>query len=462
MGSLSDIMASTSQSLRVQQLLMQIIGENTANVNTDGYSRRRADLVTAPPFDGLGTWSPGWGVDVANVGRVRDELVDEQLRRNAGSYGYWNQRDEQLNSIESVFSDLNGTGISSQLQQFWAAWQDLSNHPEGMAGRTALIQATQALTSGVQNAYTQLSNQRDLVDRQVQSSVSEINTLTSQIAHLNTSIVSAELDGHEASELRDQRDIAIDRLSHIMNISVREESNGAVNVFNGGQIMVQRDRATQLAMSRETENGMVTVITYSDHGSRVQLDGGELKSLLTVRDDDLTTAMNKLDEFARSMSQRINDAHRTGYGLTGTNGMDFFANDVTGASNFRLSSMITDDPSRIATAAGPNATGDNSLALQIAGIQNEKFMNNGQSSLDDFYRDFVLDVGARKANSASQLKIEQGTMDNLTNRRQQISGVSMDEEMARMVQVQQAYQASAKVITVIDQMMQTVLAMGAA
>jgi flagellar hook-associated protein 1 len=146
--------------------------------------------------------------------------------------------------------------------------------------------------------------------------------------------------------------------------------------------------------------------------------------------------------------------------LNGTSGQDFFAADVTGAANFRVSAAILQDPALVAAAGTPGAPGDNSIALRLAAVQNDKTMNNGTSTLGDFYKDIVLDVGSSKANSANQLKVETAVMDNLENRRQQISGVSTDEEMTRMVQVQQAYAAAAKVINTVDQMMQTVLAIG--
>jgi flagellar hook-associated protein 1 FlgK len=461
MSSLNDILNTGRQALLIHQLAMQVVGQNTANVNTEGYTRRRLDLSTSPPYDSLSGWNAGAGVDIEYLGRVRDRMLDEQVRRNGGDLGYWTQRDDVLGRVEEIYSELGGSAISDQLQEFWAAWSDLSNQPESTASRIALLEKAQTLTSGVRRVYGELTARRDQVDEQVVAGVDEVNTLTSRIAQLNVQIVRAETGGQEASDLRDARDNALDRLSQLMNIRVEENADGAVNVYNGGQVLVQVDRNVNLSVNAVNRNGhTVSVVTYGSSGRTLTLESGELKALVQLRDGDIQKAMDDLDQFASTLAARVNEVHRTGYGLTGSNGIEFFSTDVTGAADFCVSSLIVDDPSRIAAAAAPDSPGDNSIALSIASIQNEKLMRDGRSTLDDFYRDSVLTVGSSKSYSAGQLKVEQAAMDNLENRRQQVSGVSLDEEMARLVQVQQAYAAAAKIVNTADQMMQTVLALG--
>jgi len=462
MSSLNDILNTGRRALLVQQLAMQVVGQNTANVNTEGYTRRRLDLSVAPPYNNISGWNAGAGVDVEYLGRVRDRLVDEQIRRGNGELGYWTQRDDLLGRIEEIYSELGGSAISDQLQQFWAAWSDLSNQPEDMGGRIALLEKAQSLASGVRRVHGELAARRDQVDAQLVSGVEEVNALTSRVASLNVQIVHAETSGMEASDLRDARDSALDRLSQLMNVTVEENADGAVNVYNGGQILVQLDRNVNLAVSTVNRNGsMTSVVTYGASGGMLNVESGELKALIELRDGDIGRAMSNLDQFAVSLASRVNEIHLTGYGLTNTNGVEFFAADVTGAADFRLSTLVVDDPSRIAAASAADAPGDNSIALQIAAIQNEKLLRDGRITLDEFYRDSVLSVGSSKSYAAGQLKIEQTAMNNLENRRQQLSGVSLDEEMTRLVQVQQAYEAAARIVSTVDEMMQTVLSLGA-
>jgi flagellar hook-associated protein 1 len=463
MSSLTDILNTGRQSLRVQQLAMQVIGQNTANVNTEGYSRRRLDLATAPPYEGLGQWSSGAGVDTEWLGRVRDNALDIQIRGNSSSLGYWTQSDDTLGRVEEVFNELGDNTISNDLQKFWAAWSDLSNNPEGMSGRTAVLQSAQTLASGVRRVYSEVASQWQTTDKKVVDDVNLINTLTAKIAQYNVQITRNEVDGEEASDLRDARDTALDQLSKLVDINVHEDSNGSVNVFNGGQVLVQVDRNVQLTMSQQAANGSYkTLVTYGSSGRAVTLQGGELKSLMDLRDNEVGKVLTDLDSFAVSLANRVNAVHSSGYGLGDTHGFEFFSANTTSAANFGVAAAITDDPSRIASASMPGAPGDNSIALQLAGIQNEKLMRGGQATLDEFYRDSVLTLGSSKSYAAGQLKVEQAAMDNLQNRKQQVSGVSMDEEMAHLVSVQKAYQAAAKVVTTVDQMMQTLLGMGGA
>jgi flagellar hook-associated protein 1 FlgK len=460
MSTLNDILNTGRQALRVQQLAMQVVGQNTANVNTEGYSRRRIEFATAPPYEGLGHWQSNGGVDVLELGRVRDQLIDEQIRRGNAGLAYWSTRDDTLSRVEEIYSEMGGSAVSDQLQEFFAAWNDLANGPEEMGPRLAVLEKAQTLASNVRRTYSELLARRQTVDSQVQVDVEEVNHLTSQIAQLNVQIVRAETSGGEASDLRDQRDLVVDRLSKLININVRENGDGAVNVYNGGQILVQVDSTFALTAGTVSQNGLTrTVITYGESGRSVVLEGGEIKALMDLRDQDIGLAMDDLNSFALGMTARINELHRTGYGLQATNGMDFFEGDISSAADFAVSSLITDDPSRIATASTPNAPGDNSLALQIAAVQNEKIMFGGRSTLEEFYRDSVLRVGTGKAYATDQLAVEQTAMDHLETRWQSVSGVSMDEEMTHLVQVQKAYDAAAKVITTVNDMMQTLLDM---
>ncbi|MBU0508166.1 flagellar hook-associated protein FlgK [bacterium] len=462
MSRLSDIMQSGRSALRIQQLAMQVIGQNTANVNTEGYSRRRLDLTLAPPFDNIGRWHAGGGVDVDYLGRVRDRLLDEQVRRAGSEYGYWSLRDETLTRVEEIFSELGGSAISDQLQEFWSAWQDLANDPEAMGTRYSLLQKAQTLAASFRRANAGVLEQRSQVDDQFAAAVRDVNRLTGEIAGLNVEIVRSELGGQEASDLRDARDLAIDRLSRLMNITVRESDDGSVSVYNGGQMLVDRESNVELYLSKAADGrGTRNTVSYGANGQPLNVSSGELKALMQLRDDDLGQTLADLDTFAITIASRVNEIHRTGYGLTGTNGIDFFEQSLTGAADFRIGSLILDDAARIAAAVSPDSPGDNSLALQIAGIQQEKLLGSGRSTLDDFYRNSVLRIGSAKSFAAGQLQIEQAAMDNLENRRQQVSGVSMDEEMTNLIKVQQAYDAAAKIIKTVDEMMKTVLSLGA-
>ncbi len=458
MGSLSEVLQNSRQALQVHQLAMQVIGNNTANVNTEGYSRRRIELTTGAPHEFLGNWNGGGGVDVQWLGRVRDRIIDDQIRSNASDTSYWSTKSDLLGRVEEVFDELSGAAISDSLQEFWSSWQDLSNNPEGSSARLALRQKAEVLASSVRRAHSELTARQSELSAQIEDTATEINGLTSRIAELNVSIINGENRGSEASDLRDMRDSQIEQLAAIIPVTAHEDMTGSVNLYLEGQIIVQADEAIELVIANQSSGtGIRSTVQVGIHGAIVHPTTGSLRALQDLRDEELASAIQHLNEFAVALSENVNRIHVTGFGLEGSNGVEFFDPNVTDASNFGLSAFIEQDVNYIATASTTGSPGDNSIALAIAGIQSEKIMNGNRSTLGEFYTDSVLQVGSKREHAADQLDIHQGVMDNLVARRASVSGVSMDEEMARLIQVQAAYDAAAKVITVVDEMLQTVL-----
>ncbi len=337
MSSLADILNTGRSALRVQQLAMQVVGQNMANVGTDGYSRRRLELTAALPSGISELWNTGSGVDVHHLGRVRDQLIDDQIRRAGAGLGYWSQRDDGLARVEEIFSELGDNGIGDQLEQFWGAWNDLANNPESTSARIALSSKTQALTASVRSAYGALDERRRDAEAKVTAGVEEINGLTAQIARLNVQIVHVEIGQADASDLRDARDKALDRLSQLVTINTRENADGSVGIYANGQAVVQLDQSVALTQSSGMVNGRSVIrISAGIEGRPLNFENGEIKALMDLRDQDIPATMEDLDRFATTLTTRINALHRTGYGLTGTSGQDFFASSVTGAATFRL------------------------------------------------------------------------------------------------------------------------------
>jgi flagellar hook-associated protein 1 FlgK len=449
------------RAIQVQELAMQVIGHNTANVNTEGYSRQRLDYRTSPP-GGIGQYNVGSGVDVGSLGRIRDQLLDGHIRERRSQVAYWNQRYESLQEVESTLNGLGDVNIDSRLQEFWAAWQDLANDPESESSRLALLQRSQSLTSSIRRASSDLTAQLENANDQIVFEVDHVNQLTSQIASLNVGINQAELNGSEASDLRDQRDLILEELSGIIDISSEEHSGGAINVYSGGQVLVQVDTSIDLHVSSIAGNSsQLPTIKHGITGSEMQITQGSLRALLDLRDTDIRPALEDLDTLATTLASRVNAIHRTGYGLDNTSGIDFFANNVTGAADLRVNEVIVDDVARIASASSPNAAGDNSIALAVAAVQNEKLLNDGRATLDEFNRNISLRAGSNLSYANAQLEIENAAQENLLSRRASISGVSIDEEMTRLIQVQKAYEAAAKIITTVDEMINTLLSMKA-
>ena len=460
MSTLSGILNTARNSLLFEQLAMQVIGHNTANVTTEGYSRKRLDGATSPAFTRTGQWIIGSGVHISNLGRIRDRLIDEQYRRTNTNLGYWSQYEDSLGQVEEIFNEFGAGAISDQLQDFWDGWQDLANDPESTSARTALKSSAQTLASSLNRAHRNLSLKREELDKEFMFQVGDINRITQEIAELNVRIVDMETATSEASDLRDQRDLLLDQLSEYAPVSVHENEDGAVNIYLNGQILVQVDHAETIGMAAHT-SGNVTLHQPLGPGTNapLELTQGKLAATLAARDEAIPEAMAHLDTFSTTLATEVNSRHVTGYGLTGTNGFDFWDANTTGAADIAVDSAIIFDPNLIATSSSADAPGDNSVALWIGQLQTERIMDGGASTLSEYYTGFITNIGTQTAAASERRSTEESTINLLTERRQSVSGVSMDEEMANLIRVQKSYEAAAKVVTTVDEMMQTVIAM---
>ncbi|MCB1059340.1 MAG: flagellar hook-associated protein FlgK [Calditrichaeota bacterium] len=457
MSSLSNILQQGRRALQVQQLAMQVIGHNTTNAGTEGYSRRRIDLGTSPPGS-TGQWNLGSGVDVDRLGRIRDTLLDSQIRDSTTVSSYWSSREDQLGRVEDVFNALGDNNLGSLMDDFWQGWQDLANDPESMTPRYSLRDRASALVSTLKRVHKNLSDQIEDVNARITAGAEQVNDLTSAIAELNVRIVQSELGGEEASDLRDSRDLLVEQLSGLTDVSVQEQSDGSINVYSGGHIMVQRDLAVPLTIDRvDTDPKREVVLTLGTSGSHWKANGGELGALFEQRDQELPKLLEQLDSFAREFATAVNSVHTTGYGLDGSSGNEFFAPGVTGVQDLAVSNAILEDPSRIASASASDAPGDNSIALAIAGLQTQA--TSSGITLDQMLRNIPLEAGSKRAAAIQQNDIEAAVLNNAVNRRFSISGVSLDEEMAHLLEAQKAYEAAAKIVQTVDEMMQTVLSL---
>ncbi|MCL4304973.1 flagellar hook-associated protein FlgK [bacterium] len=455
MSTLSNILEQGRRALQVQQLSMQVIGHNTSNAGTVGYSRRRLELMTAPPGQ-TGQWGVGAGVDVDRLARVRDSLLDAQIRGGTSVSAYWATRDDQLGQVEEVFNALGTQNLGALLDGFWQSWHDLANDPENMAPRYALTERANALVNSLKRVSSNLDSQVEQVNARISAGAEQINQLTSAIAELNVRIASHEISGEEASDLRDSRDLLIEQLSRLTNISTHEQADGTVNIYSGGHIIVQRDLSVAITVDRvSTDPKHKVVLALGNSLVEWKPTGGEMGALYEQRDVELPRILAQLDQFARDFSAAVNTVHMSGWGLNGSHGIEFFVPGVTGAADLQISAAILADPSRIAASGSANSPGDNSIALAIAVLRNST--SPAGYTFDQQIRNISLEAGSRRASAKQQKDVEEAVLENAVNRRYAVSGVSLDEEMAKLIETQKAYEAAAKIIQTVNEMMETVI-----
>jgi flagellar hook-associated protein 1 FlgK len=444
------------RALLAQQLSLNITGHNIANVNTPGFSRQSAimesNMPMVLPFGSLGT-----GVDVGDIRRIRSLFLDQQFRSESHKLGKWRFLNQTWSQVESIYNEPEDTGLSALLDSFWNSWQDLANNPESESARVAVREQASLLVNSFHHLSTQLRDLRESLDADINTMVLQVNATAAQIADLNQSIVSAELTGNTANDLRDRRDYLVDQLSQWVNVGVLEQSDGSYTVLLGGMALV--DGSSSLQIATETQSGGTSVTTrvfFQGTGIEVEHSGGEFEGILEARDTIVVERQAEMDLLATELVAAVNEVHRAGYGLGGDTGIDFFDPDTTGAADIELNPQILEDVNYIAASLN-GEIGDNSNALDMAALREALKLQNGQATFNEYYASVIGKIGIKSQEAQNLEQNQMALMFQIENARQSTSGVSLDEEMANMIRYQHAFEAAARVISAMDSALDTII-----
>ncbi|MCB2147983.1 MAG: flagellar hook-associated protein FlgK [Deltaproteobacteria bacterium] len=452
--------------LITQQKALDITANNIANVNTEGYSRQRLNMEQNEPvrYEG-GTLSTGVRAN-RTIQRIYDRFINAQLADAASKEGRWQAQGETLEKAELMFDEVSGYGLNNAMSQFWSAWQQLSNNPSGYTERVTLIGESQNMTD-VFNKLTRDLNQVQIdSDTSVNGAVNDINTLTKEIAELNLKVAEIEAgNDHSANEFRDQRDLKLKELSNLINVNSFEDADGYLTVVTAnGHTLVDRVNSWDLTTGLNA-NGFNDVFWQSSSGTlqniTSDISDGKLKGWIEARDTVIPDYLTRLDDMALTMITAVNTLHSSGLTMEAPpddTGIAFFTG--TDASDIAVNTDIVNNSNLLAAALNTEGVpGGNGNAIAISELQNSLSMSGGTATFDDFYDSLVSDVGRNVSQAKVNTDHQSMVSLQLSTYREEVSGVSMDEEMVNMVQFQSAYTAAAKLVSTVDQMLQTLIDM---
>ena len=440
------------------QYALQTTGHNIANVNTRGYTRQRVEMSASfPTMSTLG--AIGTGIQVDSVIQIRDHFLGVQFRDATKAAGKWQYRQKTLNNIQGLLNEPNENSLGGQLDELWNSFSDLSGKPEDVNLRKAVVSKATILINGFNQLARRLSGQREALNRDIQSQTKQVNRLISEIGRLNGLIQRSEAGGATANDLRDGRDLLIDDLAVLVDVNTIEKANGGLMVQIGSMVIVDGSHSLKVGTRTVNINGLVTE-EFVWEGTDVKLTNlnGELAGLIDSRDITIPEYISQLDELALTVVEQVNAIHRTGYGSDGSTGVDFFdPNNLTAATIRMNSALLGDGSAKVAASGLPNAPGDNSIALALSGLRNARVAGGGTVSINDSYSSLVGKVGIETQEAMSFTANYELLIQQVDNARQSVQGVSLDEEMANLVKYQHAYEAAARVITAMDQALDTVI-----
>ena len=605
------------RSLMAHSTQINTAGHNISNADTEGYSRQRVQIKTFDPI-----YRPdltreeragqiGQGTSVESINRLRDELLDQRIVAQTNQETYWTTREKYYTMIEQVYNEPDEISIRTNMDKYWQSWQELSVYPESQAARQAVVTRGETLAESIQQRYTALSGIGNLINGDIEATVKQINSITKQIGEINNEIVKVKAMGDNPNDLLDRRDLLVEKLSGLANITTDIRDNDEFMVHLEGNILVQGHIARQFEVEPMTDNNGYSRVIWSDTKNTVQVSGGTLGALIELRDVDIRSEVQTLNTVTMNFADLVNDVHRAGIGMNNVTGLDFFVqhpfvtsvngnydrngdgvddhsyifrftgtnelnpqekvglegtmtfsgksgtisvpyhatdtieevvariNDSDGevkayldrdthlvltattaqnmenpdvvirhvedsgmfltaysgilqgsgaenaydfaqadavnslrgafavapvlnpAGYIAVNEAIKGDVLSVAAAyptnQGKSMIGDGRAAVEIASIRNTNVMIGKDRTFDDYFANSVTNVGLKGEQAEMNMLSQNAIMDDLRNLRDSISGVNIDEELAEIIKFQHGYNAAAKFVSVIDEMLDTVI-----
>lgn len=450
-----DTLNIAKDSLLSHQTAINITGTNIANTNTTGYSRQRAAFSTLAQ-----------SVEIAGIERIYDQFLGVQINEQANNLGDSEAKKDALSRIEMALNETDGGGINELMNKFWGAWEDLSANPSGQAERQTLVSVSQSLTSMFRSYSNELIAAQDDANTRISVLVNQVNDYSSDIADINTRILQAganDTDDPGLNSLRDKRANLLLELAEIVDFHYVKDSKDSISIFlSNGMSLVDGGQTWELDVVTENHASDPSFydVVFKDETDNVinsSITKGKLAALLEVRDTTAKGYLDSLDDLAVALVSEVNTRHKLGYDMNQNLGEDFFVfeAEVEEAGYMKVSANIIADANKIAASETVSGDGGNAVSMSI--IKDALTMSGGTSTFSAYFSSLVGQVGQDVAYVNRSFDHHTNLMSQLTNRREGVSGVSIDEEMMNLIKYQTGYNASARLFVAAEELAATLM-----
>ena len=486
MSTFGSILSIARTAIAAHQTAVQVVSQNVANAETEGYSRQRAELVPRWPQK-FGYGSVGTGVEVQNVIRVRDTLLDANYRREAASAEGYSLRRDVLSQIEGILGEPSDQALASSLDALWSSFSDLSNNPGSPSAQAVVRQRGIEVASTLNRFASRLNELEGTSRSRLQTSVDELNRLAGQLAELNGQITTSEVNGTQAPDLRDARDRIADQLSKLAGARMMPQANGTVSFLIGGVAIVDGLSARQV----DVRGGPPTAIGLVGSPDPLPQSDGQINAVLAGLNTDIPDVRAKLDSLAKGLVNGVNFLHQSGWTAAGDalgnanwnpltpptgSKVNFFDPARITAGTISISAEVSANAGVVASGATQNSPGDNTLALKLAALRDSTGIAalqtamgaatfasqvglTGGATFNDSYRNTVTSVGMQVRAADSSATAFDTLANQAETRRSSVNGVSIDEELTLLLRHQQAFQAASRLVRTADELAQTIIEM---
>lgn len=457
--------------MTTSQAGLSTVGHNIANADTEGYSRQTVQIGNRGPYRIItGSEQPsqaGQGSRVVNITRNHSTFLERQLIRDRLNRGFFQGRRESMKLFESMFETASTSSINASMDRFFNSVRELSQDPSSRSARNMMIEHGQQMGRDFGAVAADSRQIQEDIDRTIGNRIERINELAQVIAQANARVGTVEATGQSANDFRDHRDQAIKEIAELADVRIFTQQSGLVSVdLANGFALVRDEVAASLQTRPDPDNAGLAAVEYVSIGGNTtdvtgEISGGELGGLIDMRDNVIPDHMEQLDQLAFTITEEVNAVHRAGFGLDGVGGRDFFTAlpNAAGASRaFEVDAAIRANPDAIASAIDPaTVPGDDRNLQNIADLHNTQFAAFNNSTFSQFYGEIVRSVGHTVANNADFADIHQARFEQSDALRESIEGVSLDDEMVDLSRYQKHFEASARVMSTVNRLMDEVL-----
>lgn len=420
MSGLLSTLNTAKSGMNVSQVAIQTTSHNISNINTPGYSRQRVNQSASSPYSmpgknsNFGAGQIGTGAQIDDVTRIRNSFYDYQYRSESHQYGSTSVKYEYFKNIEGIFNEPSDTAISSSLNSFFNSWSELSKDPQSSGVKSVVIENGKYLSNSINSAFKRLESLEEGLDKQSEYIMGEVNSMLSQLDKLEKNIKIIQGSGKSPNDFLDQRDQLLDNLSFKLNINDKDVKATLKKAYDA--------------------NGKVTLDDLTKSGVKIS---GELEGALSMK-EEINKYKDGLKQLANTITSNVNKAA----------GQDIF--------KAKDGELISINPEMLQEPEKINVTAD--IALKVYELKSEKVNINGKDmTINTFYNSMIQDLGQSSAAVIRDESNQSKLLENIDSSRSSVSGVSLDEEMISLVQLQHTYSANAKVMSTIDSLLDVVV-----
>ncbi|NNE97787.1 MAG: flagellar hook-associated protein FlgK [Pyrinomonadaceae bacterium] len=446
------------RALNANQFGIAITGQNIANVNTPGYSRKTVHLAEAAP-NNFSPFSVGAGVTIQSVQAFRDSFIESRIQTETGIAGSLTARRDALFPVETALQGTETSGLQNAFDNFFGSFRDLEANPNSAPLRTVVAQKGAHLANSFKNTHTRLSEIRQGIDAQLRNTVEQVNDLSQNLADLNVRIRFAENVGGDSSSLRDQRSEVVNQISELTGARSTENDDGTITLTIGeGRSLVAGETVYQLGAVNTPPNGLASITVDGEPATFFSGAITGLEEAIT----ETSAQIDSLNGLAEQVAARVNSLHSSGTDLDGNAGISFFDDSVpVTASNISVNALVTGNPRLVVASPLPQPGQNGTVAGEIASLLTDQttVVGSRTGSFSSIFGSMIADAGEQVNSANNALQSQAAILSQAQAQRESVSGVSLDEEAINLLQYQKAYEAAARFLRVADEMTETILSL---